>query len=59
MAKIKITQTHSRIGSTQRQKATLEALGLTKMNKVVEHNDTPQVQGMIKKVYHLVKVEKL
>lgn len=59
MAKIKITQTHSRIGSNKRQKATLEALGLTRTNKAVEHNDTPQIQGMIRKVYHLLKVEKL
>ncbi len=57
MAKIKITQIHSRIGSTQRQKATLDALGLTKMNKTVELENTPQIQGMIKKVNHLVKVE--
>jgi large subunit ribosomal protein L30 len=59
MAKIKITQTHSRIGSTKRQKATLDALGLTRTNKVVEHSDTPQIQGMVKKVLHLLKVEKL
>jgi large subunit ribosomal protein L30 len=59
MAKIKITQTHSRIGSTKRQKATLDALGLTRMNKVVEHNDTQQIQGMIRKVLHLLKVEKV
>lgn len=59
MAKIKLTQAHSRIGSTKRQKATLDALGLTKTNRVVEHNDTPQIQGMIKKVLHLLKVEKV
>jgi large subunit ribosomal protein L30 len=59
MAKIKLTQAHSRIGSTKRQKATLDALGLTKTNQVVEHNDTPQIQGMIKKVLHLLKVEKV
>ena len=59
MAKIKITQSGSRIGSTKRQKATLDALGLTKMNKTVEQDDTPQVLGMIRKVSHLVKVEKV
>lgn len=59
MAKIKITQSGSRIHTTKRQKATLDALGLTKMNKTVEHNDTPQIQGMVKKVSHLVKVEKV
>ncbi len=59
MAKIKITQTHSRIGSTRRQKSTLDALGLRKINKSVEHENTPQIQGMVKKVLHLVKVEEV
>ena len=59
MAKIKITQTRSRIGSTKRQKSTLDALGLRKLNRTVEHENTPQVQGMIKKVLHLVKVEEV
>jgi large subunit ribosomal protein L30 len=59
MAKIKVTQINSRIGSTKRQKATLDALGLTRLNRVVEHNDTPQIKGMIEKVNHLVKVEKV
>lgn len=59
MAKIKITQSGSRIGSTKRQKATLDALGLTRMNKTVEQEDTPQILGMIRKVSHLVKVEKV
>ena len=59
MAKIKITQTGSRIGSTKRQKATLDALGLKKLNRTVEHENTPQIQGMVKKVMHLVKVEEV
>lgn len=59
MAKIKITQTRSRIDQTKRQKATLDALGLTKMHKTVEHEDTPQILGMIEKVRHLVNVETL
>jgi large subunit ribosomal protein L30 len=59
MAKIKITQTGSRIGSNQRQRSTLDALGLTKLNKSVEHEGTPQILGMVKKVNHLVKVEKI
>lgn len=59
MAKIKITQTGSRIGSTKRQKATLDALGLRKLNKTVEHENTPQIQGMVKKVMHLVKIEEV
>jgi large subunit ribosomal protein L30 len=59
MAKIKITQTNSRIGSNKRQKATLDALGLRKLNSSVEVENTPQILGMVNKVNHLVKVEKL
>lgn len=57
MAKIKVTQTRSRIGSTARQKKTLDALGLRKMNRTVEVEGSPQILGMINKVKHLVKVE--
>ncbi len=56
MAKIKITQIKSKIGSTARQKKTLEALGLKKINGVVEHEATPQIKGMVAKVSHLVTV---
>lgn len=56
MAKIKITQTRSRIGSPLDQKRTLDALGLNKINKVVEHDDTPTIRGMITKVQHLVTI---
>jgi len=59
MAKIKVTQIKSAIGSPKRQKLTLEALGIKKMHNSVEHEDTPQVLGMIRKVNHLVKVENL
>jgi len=59
MAKVKITQVRSVIGRPKRQKATIEALGLKRMNHSVEHEFTPQVQGMINKVNHLVKVENL
>jgi large subunit ribosomal protein L30 len=59
MAKIRITQTRSRIGSTARQKRTLDALGLRKMHKTVEVETNPQILGMFNKVKHLVKVEKL
>jgi large subunit ribosomal protein L30 len=55
MAKIKITQVKSSIGSTKRQKATLEALGLRKLNQTVEHEATGQITGMAGKVSHLVK----
>ena len=56
MATIKIKQIKSRANRPIDQKRTLDSLGLTKMNKVVEHEDTPAVRGMIKKVNHLVKV---
>ena len=59
MGKIKVTQIKSRIGQTVRQKRTLDALGLRKMNKTVEIEDSPQVLGMVKKVSHLVTVEKV
>jgi large subunit ribosomal protein L30 len=58
MAKIRITQIKSRIGSPKDQKRTLDALGLTKMHKTVEHECTPSIEGMVKKVRHLVSVEK-
>ncbi|WP_438961634.1 50S ribosomal protein L30 [Nonlabens sp.] len=58
MAKLKITKVRSAIKRPLRQKRTLEALGLRKMNQVVEHDDTPVIQGMIAKVEHLVSVEK-
>lgn len=57
MAKVKITQVKSTIGRLGRQKATMTALGLRKINQTVEHELTPQIQGMINKVSHLVKTE--
>lgn len=59
MAKYKITQIRSQIGSTKRQKKTLTALGIKKMNNPVEVEDTPQIKGMIDKVSHLLKVEEI
>lgn len=59
MAKLKVKQVKSKIGSTKRQKQTLEALGLRKINSVVEHEGTPQIRGMISKVSHLVIVEEV
>ncbi|RUT79464.1 50S ribosomal protein L30 [Ancylomarina longa] len=56
MAKIKITQIKSKIGSTDRQKKTLQALGLNKINATVEHEATPQIKGMVEKVKHLVSI---
>lgn len=57
MAKIKITQIKSKIGSTERQKKTLQALGLKKLNATVEVEATAQILGMVNKVNHLVTVE--
>lgn len=59
MAKIRITQTRSRIGSTARQKRTLDALGLRRMQKSVEIEANPQILGMVNKVKHLIKIEEL
>ena len=59
MATIKVTQVRSKINRPKDQKATLEALGLKRMNQTVEHTPTPQVLGMVKKVAHLVKVEEV
>jgi large subunit ribosomal protein L30 len=59
MAKIKVTQVKSKIGSTVRQKKTLEALGISKINSTVEFEATPQIMGMVNKVSHLLKVEKI
>lgn len=59
MAKVKITQRKSSIDRTKRQKDTLIALGLRKMNQSVVQEETPQIRGMINKVQHLVEVEQL
>ena len=56
MGKIKIKQVRSRIGRPKDQKRTLDALGLRKMNQIVEHNVTPQIEGMIKKINHLITI---
>lgn len=55
MAKIKVTQVKSGIDRSKRQKATLKALGLKRMHQSVVHELTPQIEGMIKKVAHLVE----
>ena len=57
MSKIKIKQIRSIIDRPQRQKLTIEALGLGRPNWEKVHNDTPQIRGMINKVSHLVVVE--
>ena len=59
MAKIRITQVRSKNGKPERQKRTLEALGIRKLNHSVEHEATPQILGMVEKIRHLVKVENI
>ncbi len=56
-SKLRITQVRSAIGRPVKQKRTLKALGILRMNHSVEHVGTPQIRGMIKKVEHLVTVE--
>ena len=58
MSTIKIKQVKSRIGAPIDQKRTLDALGLRKINRVVEHEATPSILGMVEKVKHLVPVIK-
>ena len=59
MTKLKITHIKSKIGSTERQKRTLKALGFKKLNSSVEVEATPQVLGMINKVKHLISIEEI
>ena len=59
MGKIRIKQIRSKIGRPENQKRTMVALGLRKMNQVVEHDITPQILGMVKKVNHLLEVEEV
>jgi len=57
MSKVKVKLVRSPIDKTKRQKLTLVALGFRKVNQVVEHEDIPQIQGMLRVVSHLVQVE--
>ena len=59
MAKVKITQRKSAIDRPKKQKDTLFALGLRKINQSVVKEETPQIRGMINKVQHLIEVEQL
>jgi large subunit ribosomal protein L30 len=59
MKKIKVTQVKSIIDRPERQKKTMEALGLRKLNNTVEVEATPQILGMIRKVSHLVEVQEI
>ena len=59
MKKIKITQVKSTIDRPERQKRSMQALGLRKMHQTVEHNPTPQILGIVEKVKHLIAVEEI
>ncbi len=59
MAKLKITQIKSLIGRREKQRGTVRALGLKRINDSVEQADTPVIRGMINKVSHLVEVEEI
>lgn len=59
MKKLKLKQIKSGIGYPLRQKRTLEALGIRRMNKIIEVEATPQILGMVKKVTHLLHIEEL
>jgi large subunit ribosomal protein L30 len=59
VAKLKVTLVNSPISCSERQKKTVEALGLNKLNSTKIHNDTPDIRGKIKKVEHLVSVEEI
>jgi large subunit ribosomal protein L30 len=57
VTKVRVTQTRSQIGQSQRHRGTLRALGLGKIGRAAEHEDGPVLAGMLRKVRHLVKVE--
>jgi large subunit ribosomal protein L30 len=57
MAKLRVTQIRSQIGNSQRHRGTLRALGLGKIGRSREHEESPTVAGMLRKVRHLVRVE--
>jgi large subunit ribosomal protein L30 len=57
MPKLKVTQIRSQIGNSQRHRGTLRALGLGKIGRSHEHEESPTVAGMLRKVRHLVRVE--
>jgi large subunit ribosomal protein L30 len=57
VAKVRITQVRSQIGQSERHRGTLRALGLGKIGRTAEHEESPQLAGMLRKVRHLVKVQ--
>jgi large subunit ribosomal protein L30 len=59
MAKLRITQTRSQIGQSEKHRGTLRALGLGKIGRSVEKPESPELAGMLRKVRHLVQVEEV
>jgi large subunit ribosomal protein L30 len=59
MATLRVTQVRSKIGIKPKQRGTLRALGLRRINHTVEHEDRPEIRGMIARVPHLVSVEEV
>jgi large subunit ribosomal protein L30 len=57
MARLRVTYVRSVIGQKPDQEKTVQALGLRRLHQTVEHEDSPQIRGMVHKVRHLVKVE--
>ena len=57
MSELKITQVRSEIGQSQRHRGTLRALGLGKIGRSAEHSDSPQLQGMLRQIRHLVTIK--
>jgi large subunit ribosomal protein L30 len=57
MAKLRVTQVRSKIGQSESHRGTLRALGLGKIGRTAEHEESPQLAGMLRKVSHLVQVE--
>jgi large subunit ribosomal protein L30 len=57
MAKLRVTQVRSKIGQSESHRGTLRALGLGKIGRTAEHEESPQLAGMLRKVRHLVQVE--
>jgi large subunit ribosomal protein L30 len=55
--KLRVTQVRSQIGQSQRHRGTLRALGLGKIGRSAEHEESPQLAGMLRKVRHLVRVD--
>ncbi len=57
--KLRITYRKSTIGYNKKQRATIKALGFRKLNQTIEHRDTPEIRGMIKRIFHLVAIEEV